>query len=353
MEDVKKYFRNKFNKTGIALTVSQLMDYVKRQKIKGVSKTEVSKFITEELHVARFAPVQKPKHFQTIGVLRPGVFFMDYADFRPDLKEFNDDNTGFLVSVQNVTNQLFVRPCGNKATDSWLRAIEQFVELTQNVKSIITDRDSVTRSANFQRYIMNKYGIKWVFLPKNSKSYLSERYIGFVKTKLSQALLHRESKRWVAFIEPLVKEYNKSYIEGTSYTRQSVNKNNFDHFLTQFLGTEQPELLFNAGAVSPFKTQAWNAQIFKFSVGEKVLLSKRAEWKSKHKYHAFTKFSTEGGFSDRVYTIGAMQLRKTKGLRHFVAVYALEEYGPSLHFYERELKKVNQRQVVNDNDNDE
>lgn len=99
-----------------------------------VTRTQINKFISGDPAVARFAPVRRPKHFQTISVLRPGVFFIDYAEFRPDLKQFNGGNTGFLVGVQNVTNQLYVTPCGNKATESWLKAVESFVDHTQNVR---------------------------------------------------------------------------------------------------------------------------------------------------------------------------------------------------------------------------
>jgi hypothetical protein len=155
-------------------------------------------------------------------------------------------------------------------------------------------------------------------------------------------MLHQGKKRWVDYVPALVKEYNTTKIEGTSYTRQSVQPANFDHFLTQYLKTDQPELAFNSSAAGPFQSASWNRAIFKFRVGQKVLLSKKAEWKSKHKYHAFTKYSVEGGFSDQTYTVSGMQLRKTKNMKDFVPVYSLREYGPAMHFYTAELKSVNQ-----------
>lgn len=141
MEEAKRLFRKKLDQTGVALTVAQLEQLVRKNKLapkgpedQAVTRERLRKFISEELSTAKFAPVRRPKHFQTINVLRPGVFFIDYAEFRPDLKHFNNGNTGFLVGVQNVTNQLFVTPCGNKSTESWLRAVETFVERTQNVR---------------------------------------------------------------------------------------------------------------------------------------------------------------------------------------------------------------------------
>lgn len=140
MEEAKKIFRKKLDQTGIALTANQLYQLTRKLKPETligqekITKERLSKFISEEVSTARFAPVRRPKHFQTINVLRPGVFFIDYAEFRPELKHHNNGHTGFLVGVQNVTNQLFVTPCGNKATESWLRAVENFVERTQNVR---------------------------------------------------------------------------------------------------------------------------------------------------------------------------------------------------------------------------
>lgn len=130
---MKKIFYNKLEKTGVALTAAQLLQHALKAGV-SVSRTQINKFISGEPTVARFAPVRRPKHYQTISVLRPGVFFIDYAEFRPDLKHLNGGNTGFLVGVQNVTNQLYVTPCCNKATESWLKAVESFVEQTQNVR---------------------------------------------------------------------------------------------------------------------------------------------------------------------------------------------------------------------------
>jgi len=58
---------------------------------------------------------------------------------------------------------------------------------------------------------------------------------------------------------------------------------------------------------------------------------------------AFVKASTEGGFSNSVFTVSGRQLRRTKGFKGYVTVYSLKEMGPSVHFYERELKSINEQ----------
>ena len=176
---------------------------------------------------------------------------------------------------------------------------------------------------------------------KGSKSYLAERYIGFVKTKLSQALLFHKSKRWIDYVEPLCKEYNKEKIENTSYTRSSVNRINFDHFLSQMFKTKNPDLLFNSFKAGPFQNKEWNKLAFKFELGEKVLLARRANWaETQEKLKTFDKISKIGGFGSTTFTISGRQLRTAKDRKSFIPCYSLAELGPSLHFYQTELKSV-------------
>ena len=342
MEQVKKIFRSKLEKTGIALTVNQLWNYVNQAKVLGVTKKEVGQFISKEPVVAQYARVSKrSKKYQTIGVLRPGVFFIDYAEYSKKWAPFNDGIAGFILAVENVTNRLFVVPCKTKGTRDWEKAVEHFINLTRNVSIIYSDRDAVATSSEFRNNMYVKYGARWYFLKKGSKSYLAERYIGFVKTKLSQALQHNKSKRWIDFVEPLCKEYNKEKVENTTYSRQAVSNANFDHFLSQIFKTKNPDLIFNSFKAGPFEQPEWNKIAFKFDLGDKVLLARRANWKeTNEKLKTFDKISKIGGFGPTSFTISGRQLRSTKDRKHFVACYSLTEMGPSMHFYQDELKAV-------------
>ena len=339
---ISQYYRQKLEKTGIALTLSQLLQHLKKLKIK-YDKKDVAKWLSSEKLSGRFSRVVKPKLFQTVGILRPGVYFMDYAEFHKPWGWHNKGATGFMLAVENVTNKLFVHPCKTKETASWENAIEKFVTLTRNVTTIFSDRDTVVTSKNFQNRLMAKHKVRWYFLKKGSKSYLAERYIGFIKTKLSQALLSRSSptKNWTQFVDPIVSEYNKQKIEGTAYSRQSIDVSNFNHFLQQKFKTQDPEASFSGFKIGPFVNAKWNAAIFKFGLGQKVLLSRPANWKEGDKHH-FTKHSVVGGFGPNIYTISGRQLRQSaaKNRTVFVAVYGLSELGPNLHFYESELKAV-------------
>ena len=106
----------------------------------------VAKWLSSEKLSGRFSHVVKPKLFQTVGILRPGVYFMDYAKFHKPWGWHNKGATGFMLAVENVTNKLFVHPCKTKETASWENAIEKFVTLTRNVTTIFSDRDTVVTS---------------------------------------------------------------------------------------------------------------------------------------------------------------------------------------------------------------
>lgn len=339
MEAVEKHFRTKFDSTGVALTASQLLAFAREKGLKGVTRSGVSTFLSSQKDLAQFSTARKTNFFQSQSVVRPGVYHIDYGEFHKSWAPQNGGCTGFLVAVENFTNRLFVSPCKDKGTDEWYKAIQKFIEASLEVRTIYSDRDAVATSPSFRTNLSEKFGVRWYFLRKGNKAYLAERYIGFVKTKLSQALLHKGGKNWVRFVDPLVKEYNSEKIARTSYRRQAINRSNFGHFLSQLLRKPQPELEFNASRAGPFATAGWNRKIFKFDLGQRVLLARRANWKeADEKLKTFTKVSSVGGFGSTVFTVSGRQLRASKHFKRFVPVYSLSEVGPSLHFYTEELK---------------
>ena len=264
--------------------------------------------------------------------------------------------------MENLTNRLFVYPCQGKSTQQWESAVALFVDAVQNVNVIYTDRDAVATSPAFQKRILDLYNIRWYFMVKGSKSYLAERYIRYVKEKLSQAMEIKGTKNWIQFVPAIVKEYNSEKIGNTSYTRASVDAKNFNHFLTQRLKinknskfikqylprvkvSDDPTLLFNSSRIySNFIDSSWNSSIFTFSPGDKVFLARRSDWTKPAVGGAFFKTSHWGSFSSEVYTVSNRQLRATKHFRGYVPVYTLQEFGPDRTFYATELRAAARRQ---------
>jgi len=352
-----KLYTNKKDKLGVILTVNQLYQYAKKVN-KDIKKTDVSNYLKTQQISSRFTtPAKRPSQFQTISHPKIGLYFVDYAEFHKDLSWHNKGNTGFLVAVENITNRLFVYPCQGKSTIQWENAVEQFVDVVRNVSVIYTDRDAVATSSTFRQKIYDLYKIRWYFMVKGSKSYLAERYIRYVKEKLSQAMEIKDTKNWIQFVQPIVNEHNKEKIEGTSYTRASISSSNFNHFLTQRLNinkntkfikkylpnvkvSDDPTLLINSSRIySNFISQKWNDSIFSFTPGDKVYLARRADWKNQ-KLGAFFKTSHWGTFGSTVYTIANRQLRATKNFKGYVPVYSLKEIGSEHLFYASELKRA-------------
>jgi len=356
---LSKLYNTKKDKSGVILTANQLYQYAVKDN-KTVTRKAVSDYLKTQHISARYtAPAKRPNAFQTISHPRVGVYFLDYAEFHKDWTYHNKGNTGFLVAVENITNRLFVIPCKGKATDQWEKAVEEFVEIVRNVRTIYTDRDAVATSLSFQINIQKLYNIKWHFLVKGSKSYLAERFIRYTKEKLSQALIVKDTKNWVQFIDAIVKEHNQEKIQGTSYSRGAISNENFNHFLSQRLRlnkhsqlkhlklSDDPTLRINSARIyNDFITSSWNDSIFSFAPGDKVLIARRSDWKHNKKIasSAFFKTSHWGTFDDKVYTIASRQLRATKGFKGYAPMYALKEYvdddGSTRLFYASELKHV-------------
>ena len=348
---VKKLFFQKLRKSGVALTGYQLLDAARRRKLNVPNLASALRFIREDVpELAGFAGGRtKPKQsqFQTIGVSKPGVFFVDYGEFKKKWSGSNKGCTGFLLGVENLTNRLFVEATRGKDTNQWLSSIAKFLERTGGVKLVYSDRDSVAKSEKFRGRLEKRYGIKWRFLAKDNKSYLAESLIGFVKRKLGQGLRVRpDSKRWTDLLQPICDVYNNQIVPGTKYRRGGINEVNFDSFVGQLFGDADPSLSrYNSFKAGPFENERWNKAVFKFSPGDKVLLLKSAIWKKDARGDGqkgvFSKNSSEGGFSKRAYTVAGRQLRANRDFSRMIPVYSLKELGERhLNYYEPQMRRV-------------
>lgn len=355
MEKIKKEYRRTLDKDGIPPTGTELLAWARRNKVPALSR-EVYAFLREEADpdvLGAFARRDKIKARQTVNPLRPGMFFIDYGEFHKQWSGSNSGCTGFLVAVENVTNKLFVIPCKGKDTAQWDRAVAEFVALCGQVAVIYSDRDSVATSQSFRQRLFDTYGITWRFLSRGNKSFLAERYIGLVKTKLSQALLLADrrsgkapgsTKRWLDFVKPFTDRYNEQKIGSTSYKRKSVSRENFDDFLKQLFGP-QPEARFNSFAVPAFEHHPrWNKALFKFELGDRVRVARKSDWTDEaNKRGGFKRSSVTGDFGNKVYTVTGRQLRACKNYKRYVSVYQLSDMPAMLRgfcFYENELSRV-------------
>jgi hypothetical protein len=344
------HYQKKLSKERVALTGLQLLEKARQLGLPArgsLLKAKIYKFLREGAvrEGPSFARRDKTKHYQGTVAFKPGVYFVDYGEFHKEWRGSNNGATGCLVAVENLTNRLFVLPTRGKDTKQWMESLSKFVETVRQVSVVYSDRDSVASQA-FRQKVKEDYGIRWYFLKKGHKSFLAERYVGYVKTKLSQALESDrtllEKRRWVDLVEPLVREYNQQLVPGTGFRRQAVSKDNHSSFLSQLLKTPDYDLRISGRVLGPFENERWNKSVFAFDLGDKVRVSRKADWTDPENRAGFKKSSVVGGFGSRIYTVSGRQLRATKDGKRLVPVYRLAEIKDGgFVFYENELVKDN------------
>lgn len=330
---------------------------------KGLSNTSidlssVKKFLDAKRAVARFERPRRirPKHFQTMPIIKLGVYHIDHSSFLPAWAPYNNNCTGFIVCVENFTNRLFVYPCQSTDTNSWASALKAFMAVTHHVNTLCSDYDGVPSADAWREWVLKQYGIRWQFLRRLPKAFLAERFVGYVKEKLSISLAvasYRSRtvvKRWIDFVEPLWRNYNAQIIPNTQFQRNQVTPDNFETFLSQLKRDPQPEMTFHFARAGPFAHKDWNRRLFRFDLGEKVFIISKSNPSINSDQLRFLKPSVQGVYDvSRIYTVAGRQLRATKN-GDLIPVYSLKEFNKRhrednhisrhFYFYENQLKSA-------------
>jgi hypothetical protein len=139
------------------------------------------------------------------------------------------------------------------------------------------------------------------------------------------------TKRWVRFIEELCSHYNSQIVPGTTMKRSQIHSGNYMRFLNQLYRTSDASLYFNSFSLGAF-SKDMGAKLFKFNIGDKVLLSIKANWKLKK--GAFSKPSVEGNFGEEVFRVVSRSLKHSS---KFFITPCYELSNISGLFYESEL----------------
>ena len=269
--------------------------------------------------------------------MKYGCLMMDHAEFRPKWKLRNKGATGFLLAVEVLSQQLMCEPVKNKSLQEWKNAIERMLpSKIDGIHTIISDRDSVATSKNFRNWIKEKYNIDWDYLRSRSKAFLAERYIRFIKSRLSAAIkANPKDLNWIQYLPPVLQDFNSKNVTGTDIPRNSIDRFNWMKLVEARLGISDASSFVNISDFGdPHKT--WADKIFKYKRGDRVLLSRKADYKRGQTFTSktFEKPSVSGAYSDFVYTITSRRLKHVNKWA-LTKVYSLS--GLEGYFYESEL----------------
>jgi len=242
-----------------------------------------------------------------------------------------------------LTQKTCIKPVKNRKTDSWEKIIEYFLtQFFDRVRIVISDRETALISTHFRKKMKTRLGIDWHFMRGKHKAFLAERMIRHFKTKFSQALMaNSTSRNWIQYIEPLMKHFNSQKRTGTTFVRSKIDENNFLQVLDQLHGTKDSSLLFNLIDIEHFPKRSLADKIFKFKLGDFVLIRRGKE------KNAFSKPSMIGGFSETPFRVKRRLLKDSANL-FLTPVYELEKKKG--YFYQNDL--VSYHGSVSDTQND-
>jgi hypothetical protein len=325
---------------GLYPSLAEMQKFCRERAIKMSAKA--LRFLRYKLkYTAMYSVFRKPLRYMGASFSKYGTVMIDMAFYAPELRAFNGGCSCFLVGVECLSGQLSVVACKNARQASWIAAIEKMVETGfSSVTNIISDRDASVTGAAFRRKIKKRWGIDWMFLTIRSKAFRAERLIRYCKERFSTALAAskqegRVSRNWVGLIPGLVRDYNIKHVPGTDVRRIDVDARNYLDLLEEVHGSADPTAHFNAAQSGHYSKRVTKA-LWKYQMGDKVLLARSANRLLKKEKGSFEKPSVEGSFGPQIFTISRLRLKDS---HYFLTpVYGLEEAPPKILFYESELK---------------
>ena len=305
-----KYFKKNLN-SGKKLTNKDLHIYVKKRKLNVDSKF-ISQIKQNVLPTALFSQVKPVKEFQTVTVAKLGLCSMDFAYYQKEWGWHNKGYIGFLMINSIFPKKRWAVPMKSRNTTAFEKAIEEVClgNIFPAINTILSDRETTIYSKNFQKEMYKKYKIEFDFLHKYNKAWSSEIAIRYTKHQLSTARISRGGKKWIDLLPEVIASHNRKKVEGTSFSPNEIDDSNFREYTNQLEDVEDATLYFNTNSIDhrSILSTTWKNKIFKFKIGDKVLVT-RDSLKGRK---AFKKASVEGTFDSTPYYIHRIKLRNSK-----------------------------------------
>ncbi len=296
---------------GVILTDGELKLFAQK---KGVSLTESDLAIYRETwpDLIRYSDMRMTADppFETILNAKYATLFLDLAFIGEP--RHNSNFVGFVLACEVFTHTLGAIPFKKRTMPALEEAIEKLIRLTtlDEVVLILSDKETSLYSPQFAKKLRERYGIIIRYMPPPKKAYLAERYIRFVKTRLSACMQVANTLNWIDMLSPLINHWNSQIVEGTKFRRKDVDRNNIFDFLEQKYDIKDFHSLLNVTRIGSLKSKKWREEIFQFEEGERVLVNARLTGQR----GVFYKTSVKGHFSPTVYIIKRRYLGTTKKL---------------------------------------
>ena len=289
-------------KKGVVLSAQDLKAYARKENI----PIPTDKKLRDLRHLWKFLAIHsrwtRPKYFMSPTVARLGNLYVDMAEMHKNLRVHNKNRHYFLVCVDALSQKTMAIAYPNKSQQTWEDGIKQFIDNYPCARNIIVDRDSSVSGLAFQQRLYKETGVKFIHLRSRSKSYLAERAIRTIKTRVQQALdLNYPDLNWIQYLKPVCDDHNQRFVKHTNIRRIDVDKTNELKVIQMQFGVKDVGHLFNSSTASNFSPHMLKKMRLPFQTGDRVLVSKSANYEIKK--DAFTKKSITGNYSKRVYTI--------------------------------------------------
>lgn len=319
---LKSYFIKHLN-NGRILTSKELKRYVKQRKL-NVDNAYIRNIRDDIIPTLLYKNPVKIKTYQTITVDRLGLLSMDFAFYKKEWKKFNNNYNGFLMINSVVAKKYHAIPMKSRSLKEFENVLEQICKggIFPVISVILSDRETAITSPNFRKEMNTKYGIKFQFLTRYNKAWSSENAIFHTKKALSMALISNGGKNWVRLLTEVIANHNRKKIEGTSFSPNDININNFYDYLNELHDVKDITMTFNTNSIDSrsIKQNDWIKKLFKFKLGEKVYASKYSLYGRK----SFKKRSVEGTYSNKPFLIKRAILRQTRDKKLVPGMYHIK-----------------------------
>ena len=304
---------------GLFPPLSKLVRYAK-SKGEVVQREQLKNYVQFYAHLAKLSSKRHtPRRFGSQSFPVYGTCFVDLAYMYPSWKGYNGGCVGFVIAVEASTAGMHVVPIRGKTKRDWAGALTSIIEDSHfsHVRTIISDFEPSLVSRAFRERMAEERDVSFVFLSRKSKSYMAEGMISWTKKAIAKAteMRRREGdpkfRNWVSLLPNIIKTFNERPARGTSFRRKDVDHVNFEKFLNEVFKTRDATMSRNTGTLDAdsIGSRKWVSRLFRFSVGERVLVHRKAEGTSAI---TFFKPSSKGAFSETPRIIHQRVLKRTR-----------------------------------------